>query len=218
MPVTHHPPLSLPAPEAADPGARGRLLEAATSLFARKGYAATAVREIVEAAGVTKPTLYYHFTSKEGLYLALMHQAMDELEAHLAGLGASSGAPWDRIRGLCLGVLRLAEERLALVRLLYALYYGPPQGAPAFDLESFPRRLEEAIRSLLAEAVAAGALPRDRLDDVAVAIVGLTSYAIDLALSQPERAPGLAGLERLLDLVGAGYRRGRRRQPTRMEP
>ena len=36
-----------------------------------RGYDATPVRAIVEAAGVTKPTLYYHFGSKEGLAQAL---------------------------------------------------------------------------------------------------------------------------------------------------
>jgi AcrR family transcriptional regulator len=59
---------------APDEGARHRLLVAATRLFARTGYAATSVREIVEAAGVTKPVLYYYFQSKEGLYLAILEE------------------------------------------------------------------------------------------------------------------------------------------------
>ena len=41
-------------------GARDRLLEAATALFAEKGYAGTYVREIVTHAGVTEPVLYYY--------------------------------------------------------------------------------------------------------------------------------------------------------------
>ncbi|MCE1227092.1 MAG: TetR/AcrR family transcriptional regulator, partial [Geobacteraceae bacterium] len=47
---------------------RQRLLDAALQLFSTKGYAATSVRELVEAAGVTKPVLYYYFKNKEGLY------------------------------------------------------------------------------------------------------------------------------------------------------
>lgn len=49
----------------------------ASSLFASRGYDAVSVREIVEAAGVTKPSLYYYFNSKEGLARALI----DELHA-----------------------------------------------------------------------------------------------------------------------------------------
>ena len=43
------------------------IARAAARLFAERGYDATSVREIVEAAGVAKPTLYYYFRSKEGL-------------------------------------------------------------------------------------------------------------------------------------------------------
>ena len=49
--------------------ARQRILDAATHLFAHRGFGSTSVREVVEAAGVTKPTLYYWFDNKEALYL-----------------------------------------------------------------------------------------------------------------------------------------------------
>ena len=51
---------------------RQRLMDSAVLLFTNRGYAATSVREIVEMAGVTKPALYYHFESKEGIYLAIV--------------------------------------------------------------------------------------------------------------------------------------------------
>lgn len=44
-----------------------RILSTALDLFAIKGYDATAVREICEAAGITKPTLYHFFGSKDGV-------------------------------------------------------------------------------------------------------------------------------------------------------
>ena len=47
---------------------RTALLAAAKSLFARKGYAATTVREIVELAGVNVSLISYHFGGKEGIY------------------------------------------------------------------------------------------------------------------------------------------------------
>ena len=57
---------------------RQRLLDAGLKLFANRGYAGTAVQEITEEAKVTKPTLYYYFESKAGLFQALVDQAMDE--------------------------------------------------------------------------------------------------------------------------------------------
>jgi TetR/AcrR family transcriptional regulator len=43
------------------------IVEKAVSLFARRGFDGAGIQEIAETAGVTKPTLYYHFGSKRGL-------------------------------------------------------------------------------------------------------------------------------------------------------
>ncbi len=71
---------------------RDRIIEVATKLFATQGYGSTSVREVVEAVGVTKPTLYYYFGSKEGLFLAVVNHHMqigrDLFEAALAGEGS----------------------------------------------------------------------------------------------------------------------------------
>ena len=48
---------------------RELLLNTALELFHAKGYDAVGVQEIVDRAGVTKPTLYYYFGSKLGLLL-----------------------------------------------------------------------------------------------------------------------------------------------------
>jgi AcrR family transcriptional regulator len=59
-----------------------RALEIALDLFGRKGYEATSMREIAEAVGVTKATLYYHFENKAAIIRGLAEsyrQALDEL-------------------------------------------------------------------------------------------------------------------------------------------
>jgi AcrR family transcriptional regulator len=50
---------------------KARLLLSALSHFAAKGYDGVQVKEVAEDAGVSKPTLYYHFGSKEGLFRQL---------------------------------------------------------------------------------------------------------------------------------------------------
>src|SRR6187397_1144886 len=54
------------------PSSSQRILSTALDLFAVKGYDATSVREICEAAAITKPTLYHFFGSKDGVLQALM--------------------------------------------------------------------------------------------------------------------------------------------------
>jgi TetR/AcrR family transcriptional regulator len=51
---------------------RSALLTHALQLFAARGYDAVGVQEIVEAAGITKPTLYHYFGSKRGLLDTLL--------------------------------------------------------------------------------------------------------------------------------------------------
>ena len=59
------------------------ILQAAVRLFARKGYEATSTREIVEAAGVTKPMIYYYFKNKEGLYEAVLTRFLSQFAVRL---------------------------------------------------------------------------------------------------------------------------------------
>lgn len=70
---------------------RRQIKEAAVRLFARKGFAATTTREIAEEAGVNKPALYYYFPDKEGLYVAIVQDALEALAA--ATNQAVAGAP-----------------------------------------------------------------------------------------------------------------------------
>src|SRR5262245_54215681 len=71
----------------------------AAQLFATQGYDATAVREIVEAAGVTKPTLYYHYGSKEGLAQALLTEPIARLNENLRKILEGPGDAVDKLVG-----------------------------------------------------------------------------------------------------------------------
>jgi TetR/AcrR family transcriptional regulator len=188
----------------ADAPVRKRLLASAVELFTSRGYATTTVREIVEAAGVTKPSLYYHFQSKGGLYLAIMQETYAEFDALVDRLCSAEGTPWEKVRGLCAGVFSAMEERLPMVRLTYALYYGPPQGAPFFDFERYHRKLEGALYALLKEGVEASDLRADSLEDMTLAVMAVVNVVIETALCHPESSVGREGLERLLSLVYQG--------------
>mgnify|MGYP006302398759 FL=1 len=62
-----------PVPDLAD-GREAQLLGIARRLFARKGFDATSLRDIAEAAQITKAALYYYFPNKDALYeLSLIH-------------------------------------------------------------------------------------------------------------------------------------------------
>src|SRR6476659_10390298 len=58
---------------------RGQLLVAASEIFVDRGYHAAGMDEIADRAGVSKPVLYQHFTSKLELYLAVLQRHADNL-------------------------------------------------------------------------------------------------------------------------------------------
>ena len=186
-----------------DVGARERLLGAALDLFNEKGYAATSVRELVAAAGVTKPVLYYYFNNKEGLYLELMQCSYGTFESLAQGISLD-GSAQERIIQFCCDLFDISSERLALVRLIYAIYYGPPQGAPHFDLEAYFVRMLELIERLVGAGVAAGELRQESVGDMSRAIIAILTSAINDLLSRRESKLDREGMVKMLRLLMSG--------------
>ncbi len=65
---------------------RERILDVAERLFASKGLAGTAVRDIAREAGLTAPSLYNHFEGKQALYEAVLIRGVQPLFDMIAGL------------------------------------------------------------------------------------------------------------------------------------
>jgi len=153
--------LSQPVQE--NPAVRERLLAEALRLFTSRGFSATTVREIVEAAGVTKPVLYYYFGSKEGLYLEIMEGISRVFEQRVNELQMLPGSVRERLIHFFAGIYRGAHENLQAVKLAYSIYFGPPQGAPFVDFNCFFDRTLEIVDNLLSEGIVSGEIrPVDR--------------------------------------------------------
>jgi AcrR family transcriptional regulator len=58
---------------------RKQLIEVASRVFARNGYVNASTAEIASQAGISEPTIYRHFESKQALYLSVIEQTTDEL-------------------------------------------------------------------------------------------------------------------------------------------
>lgn len=62
-----------------------RIQEVARELFAQKGVRGTSLQEIADRLGITKPSLYYHFSSREELVRSIVQPIIDEEETFVAG-------------------------------------------------------------------------------------------------------------------------------------
>ncbi|MGH3392398.1 MAG: TetR/AcrR family transcriptional regulator [Actinomadura sp.] len=61
-----------------------RIQAAARELFAKKGVQRTSLQEIADRLGITKPALYYHFSSREDLVRSIVQPLIDDGEAFIA--------------------------------------------------------------------------------------------------------------------------------------
>jgi len=80
------------------PQRREQLIEVATKLFAKRGYNATTTAAIAEAAGVTEPILYRHFTSKQEMFVAITREMSDQTLRHWRGLIDDTSSATEKIR------------------------------------------------------------------------------------------------------------------------
>lgn len=188
----------------ADSSVRQRLMAAATDLFNQKGYAGTSVREIVESAGVTKPVLYYHFGSKEGIYLALFEETFAALMDSLAAPLARPASARERLLVLCDRAYTFHAAHLPLVRLMYAIYYGPPQGAPPFDFEATHEAFQRLTAAIIEEGIRSGEIKPIPVPEAVWAVIGTMNIAMEVDLCHPEQSLGREGLARLLNSVFDG--------------
>ena len=187
--------------------ARQRLLDAAMRLFSSKGYAATSVRELVEAAGVTKPVLYYYFKNKEGLYLALMQEALADFYQAAQQAVIAPGSITERIGGYCTTLLDLFVARLDVARLIFAIFYGPPHGAPHIDFEASFNTMLADMERLVNEGISNGEFRPVDPSDVAWAIVSQWNVTMEEQLCHNHQ-PRIdrARLMRLLAIIFEGIK------------
>lgn len=195
-----------------DERVRTRLLNAAVRVFDRKGYAAASVREVAELAGVTKPALYYHFGSKEGLLLAILEQAKREFDLAIEQALARTGTARSRIVAMCEDIYGLFGQNVPIARVAHAVFLGPPDGAPPFDVTVFEGRFRGALERVLADGIASGEFRDIATGDVALAIMGILEGCNERQLHPAFDPVGTDGLRRLIDLLFDGVTRTARAQ------
>ena len=183
---------------------RQRLLAAATDLFARKGYAATTVREIVQSARVTKPVLYYYFQNKEGIYLELMRRTFSNVDYLVDFSRGEKGSTREKLLRFCDQAFSLFMQNIEAIRVMYAIYYGPHQGAPFFDFDAYHLKFQEAIRGLVEVGIRKGEFRKGEAENITWAILGAVNVVMEVQLGHPEMGLGREGLARVLNLIFRG--------------
>lgn len=193
-----------PATPDHDEHVRTRLLNAAVHVFDRKGYAGASVREIAELAGVTKPALYYHFGSKEGVLMAILNEAQQLFLGTVERALERSGSARQRVIALCEDIYGLFEQHVPVARVAHAVFLGPPDVAPPFDLTVFEVRFRRAVERMIVDGQAAAELRQVPPSDVALAVMGILEGCNERQLHPAFQPVGGEVLGRLLKLLFDG--------------
>jgi AcrR family transcriptional regulator len=99
-------------------GRRADVVQLAGELFAQKGYRATTVREIADAAGILSGSLYHHFDSKESIGDEILAGFINEVLADYRAAVASGGSPREVLEQIVRSTSQtLARHRPALAML-----------------------------------------------------------------------------------------------------
>jgi AcrR family transcriptional regulator len=149
------------------------IARAAARLFAARGYDATSVREIVEAAGVAKPTLYYYFRSKEGLASALLTVPLSNLVSTLRQVVTTVVEPVRCLEQVIDAQYAFCRDDPDRGRFIYALMFGPLGTEVASELDPFRDSLVSWTEAAVRRLAEAGILSRQRVDTFSSACRGL---------------------------------------------
>ncbi len=179
---------------------REQFLDAAIAVISDEGPTAS-MEAIAQAAGVSKPILYRHFSDREGLVEALAERFVGELADRLAVILDSAEEPVELLRRSIDTYVDTIEDDPSLYRFLTSRI--PPRGAA---LSTLVDRLAAVIARTLAQAFRAAGLDSAPARPWAYGIVGMVHLAGDDWVARPAipRAELVDDLTRLLwDGIGA---------------
>ncbi len=167
---------------------RQRVLDAALDVFTRDGYSDTLVDEIARRSDTSKGGVYFHFPSKQAIFVALLDEAGHLLIGRVERAIAAESDPVARGLAALRAVLQTFGSHRALARLLLveALGAGHQFNLKMSDLHA---RFADLITQQLVEAVAQGLVPPLDPDMVGVAWFGAVNQVVTrwVLTGQPER-------------------------------
>jgi AcrR family transcriptional regulator len=186
------------------PGVRERIVREATRLFSAKGYNGVSVREIVKAAGITKPTLYYYYQSKEQLFERIILDTLEDFRRQLERVVKQSGPIRDRLLSICRLHLEFPRSNTERSRLAHSVYFSSERSVIPFDFDAYYRSNFALVRDVLAEGITSGELRAGDPWLMALAFIGSIHMFIMAILHDPAGLPTEGLAEAVTDMALKG--------------
>ncbi|KAF1067374.1 MAG: Biofilm operon icaADBC HTH-type negative transcriptional regulator IcaR [Pseudomonas citronellolis] len=194
-----------------DPAKRQAILEAAKALFVSKGYDGSSMEAIAAEAGVSKLTVYSHFTDKETLFCEAVRSKCLEQMPELFQAPKANASVRELLLSVAHGFNRLinSPEAIALSRLMIAQGGLNPQLSQMF-FDAGPQRVLDEMQRLIDQAMEQGVLrhddPRRAAEHFLMLVQGCTHFRLLIGcIEPPEPAAAEAHVREVVGLFLAAY-------------
>src|SRR5690606_31140127 len=154
-------------------------------VFVAHGYHATAMDDIAERAGVSKPVLYQHFPSKLELYLALLDTHCDALVAKTRSAMAATTDNRERVRRAMQAYFDFIDHESEAFRLVFE---SDLRNEPAAR-ERVERAERESIEAIADTIMADTGVDREPAELLAAGLVGSAQTAARFWLTTGRQVP-----------------------------
>lgn len=131
---------------------RVRIMECAKELFYARGYDAVGVQEIVDRAGITKPTLYYYFGSKMGLLKTLLATKFESSPVFLKSIPDSGQDIRSSLYHLAKAYFDFFEKDRKFYMLMMTLFYSARENEAYQAVKPYITEFYETVVQLFAHA------------------------------------------------------------------
>jgi AcrR family transcriptional regulator len=135
---------------------REKILDAAETLFAKRGYAGVGLRELAEVVGLGKSSLFHHFKSKPELYAAVAARILGRIETRVLQSLASGGSAIERLERLLDDLVDLIAANPNYARVLLRSLFEDDDLAGEMPAEVEAHRAIEGIMGTMAQLLREG--------------------------------------------------------------
>lgn len=170
---------------------RQQILRAALRHFAHSGYAGASVQAIVDEAKVTKPVLYYHFDSKEGLYRALIDWAAEERLRRTQEAAARGKTLAEKYTQILAATFEFVRQNRELTRLSLGTLFAAKGEVPNQDhCMCKGRQVFDIMADLAESARRNGDLKREfSAKELTMGVYGMMNFHVMMNLVVPDEVP-----------------------------
>jgi AcrR family transcriptional regulator len=162
---------------------RTTILNCALELFAARGYDAVGVQEIAEVAGITKPTLYHYFGSKQGLLKTLVDGYACPFYLAVSQAAEYHGDLPGTLIALGRAYFKFALENPVYCRLQLAFYFAPNHSEAYQAVAGHNERQYQLVADVFEAAVVQHGNMRDRQRLYAATFIGMLNTCVGLWLN-----------------------------------